>query len=97
MEARSVLVSALLWGRARGVGNWWTVGQLERFKDAVQWEIETGDIAQDRPTESVSSGGAMGNAEETDVGDTPRQFDNVGCMALDKQDKQEDRHRVPAA
>ena len=35
-EARSVHVSALLWVRAREVGNGWTVGQMEPFKDAVR-------------------------------------------------------------
>ena len=70
-EARSVCVSALLWARAREVGNRWTVGQLEPFKDAVQQEIEAGDTAQDRPTEGESSGSGLGNAEEMDVDDTP--------------------------
>ena len=70
-EARSVRVSALLWARAREVGNRWTVGQLEPLKDAVRWEIEAGDTAQDRPTEGASSGGGLGNPEEMDVDDTP--------------------------
>ena len=34
-EARSVRVSALLWARSKEVGNRWTVGQLEPFKDAI--------------------------------------------------------------
>ena len=63
-------VSALLWACARKVGNRWTVGQLEPFKDAVRWEIEAGDTVQDRPMEGESSCGGLGNAEEMDVNDT---------------------------
>ena len=44
-EARFVCINALLWAHAREVGNWWTVGQLEPFKDAVRWEIKVGDTA----------------------------------------------------
>ena len=57
--------------RGREVVNRWTVGQLEPFKDAIRREIEAGDTAQDRPTEGESSGGALGNAEEMDIDDTP--------------------------
>ena len=53
------------------MGNWWTVRQLEPFKDAVRREIEAGDTAQDWPTEGESSWGALGNAEEMDLDDTP--------------------------
>lgn len=71
MEARSVCISVLLWARAREVGNRWTVGQQEPFKDVVRWEIEAGNTTQDQLTEGESSGSAMGNAEEMDADDIP--------------------------
>ena len=52
------------------MGNRWTVGQLEPFKDVVRREIEVGDTGQNRLTEGESSGGGLGNAEEMDVNDT---------------------------
>ena len=70
-EARSMRISALLWGRARELGNRWTIGQLEPFKNIVQWEIEAGDTTQDQATKGESSGGAMGNVKDMDVNDTP--------------------------
>ena len=71
LKTCSVYTGVLLWARAREVGNRWTVGQQEPFKDVVQWEIEAGNTIQDQLMEGESSGSAMGNAEEMDADDTP--------------------------